>query len=577
MSVEVDEEGGAIGRRGEVSGVVVHVLISLAHEHSGEGGVARALALAGEGRSFTTLGDVGVWSSLEETVALFNAVALVIGDPAIGLHVGEQLLETQDGSGFVDRLHGLDGPEDACKHIQPIIRHYDAACEAVALEVASDHALVRVRPVTTERRHAHLCEMTRGLLSRLPVLFGGSPALVTEAECAARGGRNCLYALTWEEPAPGGSPSSPPERDDQTDLAWDGDLEPDSEREDAEDDAEAEYDDGVEGPDQGMEGPDQPVVGTTDWFTGLLADLSSAETDRVLSRIATEAGELIRSDRFLLVLRARPEEPFQLSYRNLAQREAQILARELWDEDPGQDDGSFRIVDIATPNCWYGRLIELLGPSGNGKPVGRNGTLEVFARRCAAALDLLTVVTDVRPEPEGVETELTWYDPWTGLPNRRLFRERVEGELARSRRAGDAACLFLIDLDGVTSLEEDEGGAAGVDLIRQAAERLVDSVRRQDTVARVGHNELAVLLPGLSEQLAIDQLALRSMDAISKPFVILGKEVVTRASIGIAVAPANGDDVDTMIRQAENAKDRAKRIGPNRFATYPHHELPVSS
>jgi diguanylate cyclase (GGDEF)-like protein len=566
MSVEVDEEGGAIGRRGEVSGVVVHVLISLAHEHGGEGGVARALALAGEGRSFTTLGDVGVWSSLEETVALFNAVALVIGDPAIGLHVGEQLLETQDGSGFVDRLHGLDGPEDAFKHIQPIVRHYDAACEAVALEVASDHALVRIRPVSTERRHAHLCEMSRGLLSRLPALFGGPPALVTEAECAARGGRNCLYALTWEEHAPGRSPS-PPERDDQIDLEWDGYPEPDP---GTQHDGEAEHD-------EGTESPDRPVAGTTDWFTGLLADLSSAEADRVLSRIATQAGELIRSDRFLLVLRARPEEPFQLYYRNLAQREAQILARELWDEAPGQDDGSFRLVDIATPNCWYGRLIELLGPSGNGKRADRNGALEVFAQRCAAALDLLTVVTRVQPEPERVETELTWYDPWTGLPNRRLFEERVEGELARSRRAGDAACLFLIDVDGVTSLEEDEGSAAGVDLMRQAAERLVDSVRRQDTVARVGHSELAVLLPGLSEQLAIDQLAQRSMDAISKSFVILGKEVVTRASIGIAVAPANGDGVDTMIRQAENAKDRAKRIGPNRFATYPHHELPVSS
>lgn len=110
MSVEVDEEGGAFGRRGEVSGAVVHVLISLAHEHDGEGGVARALALAGEGRSFTTLGDVGVWSSLEETVALFNAVSLVTGDPTIGLHVGERLLEVQDGTGFVDRLTALTGP-----------------------------------------------------------------------------------------------------------------------------------------------------------------------------------------------------------------------------------------------------------------------------------------------------------------------------------------------------------------------------------------------------------------------------------------------------------------------------------
>jgi diguanylate cyclase (GGDEF)-like protein len=565
MSVEVDEEDGAIGRRGEVSGVVVHVLIGLAHEHGGERGVARALALAGEGRSFTTLGDVGIWSSLEETVALFNAVALVTGDPAIGLHVGERLLETPEGSGFVDRLHGLDGAEDAFKHIQPIIRRYDAACEAAALEVASDHALVRVRPVSTERRHAHLCEMTRGLLSRLPVLFGGSPALITEAECAARGGRNCLYALSWEEPGPDGLPSARPESDDE------------EENDQRTEDDEATEDDGATEDDEATESDDQQVEGATDFITDLLAAVSSADVGRVLSRITAQADSLIRSDRFVLVLRTGSDTPFQLFHRNLAQREAQILAQDLWDEAPGQNDGSFRIVDVATPNCWYGRLIELLGPASAGEPAGGSGALDVFAHRCAAALDLLAVVTEPRPEPNNAEIDFAWYDPWTGLPNRRLFKDRVEEELARSRRVGDASCLFLIDLDGVTSFEEVEGGAAGGDLIRQVAQRLVDTVRRQDTVARLGHSQLAVLLPGLSEQLSIDQLAQRSMDAICKPSVVQGKEVVTMASIGIAVAPSDSEGVDEVIRYAENAKDRAKRIGPNRFATYPHHELPISS
>lgn len=573
MSVEVDEEGGAIGRRGEVSGVVVHVLIGLAHEHGGEGGVAKALALAGEGRSFTTLGDVGVWSSLEETVALFNAVALVTGDPTVGLHVGERLLEAPEGTGFVDRLRALDGAEDAFKHIQPIVRRYDATCEAVALEVAPDHALVRVRPVSTERRHAHLCEMTRGLLTCLPALFGGSPALITEAECAARGGRSCLYALTWDQPStPGEAPTPLPEWGDEHNVEWNGQADA---GENVEGDLEAEGTEERED-ERPAHRSDEQAERSDDFVTSLLHDVSTGDADRVLSRIAARAGALIRSDRFLLVLRARSDAPFQLYYRNLAKREAQILVRELWDEAPGKDDGSFRIVDVATPTCWYGRLIELLPPRG-GDPVGADDVLDVFAGRCAAALDLLGVVTEVRAGPDGAEPDLTWYDPWTGLPNRRLFRDRVEEELARSRRVGDTACLFLIDLDDVTWVTEAEGSAAGGDLIRQAAERLVDTVRRQDTVARVTHNQLAVLLPGLSEQLAIDQLAQRSMDAITKPLVVLGKEVATTASIGIAVATANGDGFEDLIDQAENARDRAKRLGPNRFATYPHHELPVSS
>ena len=77
---------------------------------------------------------------------------------------------------------------------------------AAVLEVAADHALIEMVPRGGEARHAHLCEMTRGLLSQVPVLFGLDPAIVTETECSARGGRRCLYAVSWEDPVPDRSP-----------------------------------------------------------------------------------------------------------------------------------------------------------------------------------------------------------------------------------------------------------------------------------------------------------------------------------------------------------------------------------
>ena len=186
MTVEAEQSTSETGHRDEVSGVVVHVLISLVNEYNGDIGVAQALALAGDDRSFTSLRDRKAWGSLEETVSLFNAATLVTGDGTVGLHVGEALPTIPDDTGFVSRFRALGSPEEAFKHISPFVAHFDATCEAAALEVAVDHALVQVDPHAGER-HAHLCEMTRGLLSRVPALFGLEPALITEIECSARG------------------------------------------------------------------------------------------------------------------------------------------------------------------------------------------------------------------------------------------------------------------------------------------------------------------------------------------------------------------------------------------------------
>ena len=168
---------------------MVNSLVALVQARDGESGVAQALALAGESRPFSSLGDVGSWSSLDQAVALFNAAALVTGDAAMARHLGEDLLSVPDPTGFVDRLRALGSPGVAVKHIGPVLEHFEVVSKAETLEASADHALVRVSPLTSPHRHAHLCEMTRGLLASLPSLWGLDTALVSEIECSARGGR----------------------------------------------------------------------------------------------------------------------------------------------------------------------------------------------------------------------------------------------------------------------------------------------------------------------------------------------------------------------------------------------------
>ena len=714
----------------------------------------QALALAGERRTFTDLADAGRWSSLAEAAALFDAAALVTGDGAVALHTGEALLDLP-GGGPAAAVRTAGTVASALQQVGWLLGQFDSTSEAVLLEGGRDHALVRVSPVHRPARHAHLCEMTRGLLAQLPVLFGSGPALITEPECSARGGPHCLYAISWDEPTdspgwtdgaggaadtPAAAPGPGPVPAEPVGVesgraepvgVGSGRAEPMVDRPAAANRLVGEIDqDETEVCQSGPWSVTSPTPRAGDrpgseldrmrtLIEGAFAtaqELLHGDAGALLTEIAARADALVTAPRYLLMVQIRPGTPVKLHHRGLDADEARGLAADLWTGHPDEAGGTRLVVDIASGRHRYGRLIELMGP-GSAVPPAEARLLRLYADYAANALDVFGVLDAARrsdttartllsfaermsqvttpadlvqlladtvpavagsdrstvylwesdtgqlvprarssgrqpadaylgpivplaePGPGAVGTgaderrpgaggngarrnvpglgpvegaddtppgvrvglplvdhvvhrrevvvidagsedpvlrdllarsgtvasvvaplfaageflgviaanfsadapidaihdpdlherlsgladqaatalqnlgllekvsHMAWHDSLTGLPNRRLFEDRVEQELVRSRRVGEPVCMFFVDLDYFKAVNDTLGHAAGDDLIRQVSRRLVATVRRQDTVARVGGDEFAILLPGLSEQSDIDELA----------------------------------------------------------------------
>jgi diguanylate cyclase (GGDEF)-like protein len=157
------------------------------------------------------------------------------------------------------------------------------------------------------------------------------------------------------------------------------------------------------------------------------------------------------------------------------------------------------------------------------------------------------------------------HDPLTGLPNRTLFHDRVEVALAQARRSGTGVAVMFLDLDRFKSINDSLGHAVGNQLLHAVAKRLRETVRESDTVARMGGDEFTVLLGDIKETDDASTTAQKLVEQFSKPFVAGGRELHTTTSIGIALYPADGDDVDTLLKHADSAMYRAKSRGRDSF------------
>ncbi len=156
------------------------------------------------------------------------------------------------------------------------------------------------------------------------------------------------------------------------------------------------------------------------------------------------------------------------------------------------------------------------------------------------------------------------YDPLTGLPNRALLVDRANQAIRRAERNGESLALVYVDLDHFKNINDTLGHSVGDELLVELAQRLKVTLREQDTVSRQGGDEFIILLPDTTTTGAI-HVAEKLLQVIPEPFRVGDYELITTPSIGVAIYPADGEDLGALSKSADIAMYRAKQGGRNSY------------
>ncbi len=192
--------------------------------------------------------------------------------------------------------------------------------------------------------------------------------------------------------------------------------------------------------------------------------------------------------------------------------------------------------------------------------------LLTFDDRAAVLLGLMDITE--RKRAEARLAFLAQHDALTGLPNRLLLHQRLDDLLAQTRRSGEKVAVLLLDLDNFKAINDTLGHAVGDKLLKGVTRRLRSSLREEDAVARLGSDEFAVVQAGVARPEDVSLLACRLIEILGEPYMLDGHSIVSGASIGIAMAPGDGDDAEKLLKNADMALSRAKSEAPGTFSFF---------
>ncbi|WP_104201980.1 EAL domain-containing protein [Billgrantia saliphila] len=180
---------------------------------------------------------------------------------------------------------------------------------------------------------------------------------------------------------------------------------------------------------------------------------------------------------------------------------------------------------------------------------------------------LFNDITHLREQEERIR-KLAYYDPLTGLPNRRLLEDRLELAIRHAHRNQSRLAVIFVDLDHFKQVNDALGHAFGDELLVMIAERLQLRLREDDTLARLGGDEFLVMLPDLEEIDEVTRIARRLVEAVGEPCVIEGQEFRVGCSLGVSLYPDDATSAESLVHNADVAMYRAKQEGRNGYRLY---------
>jgi diguanylate cyclase (GGDEF)-like protein/PAS domain S-box-containing protein len=287
-----------------------------------------------------------------------------------------------------------------------------------------------------------------------------------------------------------------------------------------------------------------------------------AEIHGILDRMVGAPGMIVVTD-------ATPQQGFKVIYRRDHDEHSRLPSRAClarWRAAAATPDalapGAVRHVAGGRLTTWL--MIELKGPAGTigalllrdhdrtGYSAADRGLLHFVAAQVGLALERKRLHDDLMRS--------ACHDELTGLPNRRLFFDRIRTAVARARRCHSRLGLLYVDVDDFKQVNDRHGHAIGDALLREVAARLVECARESDTVARLGGDEFVLLLEDLQAAEDAEHCANKIRAALAQPVPTLGAPLYIGASIGIALFPDHADQVETLLMHADAGMYTTKRI-----------------